>query len=132
MASSYPEKNHSAGAEGIGESASDIAFLWQEALDKYRESSGQDATVLPRFHSTGEIKSYTDQQTNYFNQFRSPPSREKINKLRGLVMRNVDYIEQGAKQLQSVASPVSIGLSADRRHQLIVFARPRLSLQPLQ
>ncbi|KAL7788360.1 hypothetical protein V8C37DRAFT_388324 [Trichoderma ceciliae] len=78
-----------------------IADLWQDALRAYKGIVGFD--LERKFDN---IHAMIDQATDEMNNFRKFRHNEKkVDKLRTLLMTNLDYIDAGTQQLVSAASP---------------------------
>ena len=79
----------------------DVADLWNDALKKYKNIVGDD--LRPKFTSVEAMIQFGTQEMNAFHQFRH--NQKKVDKLRGLFMANLDYIQKGANQLIAAATP---------------------------
>lgn len=79
----------------------DVADLWNDALRSYKGIVGVD--LRPQFTNADVMIQFGIEQMNNFHQFRH--NQKKVDKLRGLFMANIDYIQQGAQQLVAAATP---------------------------
>lgn len=79
----------------------DIAALWSDALRNYKGIAG--VSLQPEFKSVDDMIKFGTEQMNGFHKFRH--DQKKVDKLRGLFMANLDYIETGAQQLIAAATP---------------------------
>jgi hypothetical protein len=83
------------------ENATDIASLWQHALQEYCTASGLDFRSMKKFHSFAEIEADQTVQKNFI-QFREGGG--KFAKLSSTINANADQILSGAKYIADAAS----------------------------
>ncbi|RGP75727.1 nacht and tpr domain-containing [Fusarium sporotrichioides] len=77
-----------------------IARLWEEALKGYKGVAGRD--LKQRFVDT---QAMIDQATNDMENFHKYRHNEKkVDKLRSILIENLEYIEAGTQQLANAAS----------------------------
>ncbi|KAL2847867.1 hypothetical protein BJY01DRAFT_163919 [Aspergillus pseudoustus] len=83
----------------------DITDLWNESLRKYKLIVGVELTGIndERVLSIGEMVNFGTEQMNKFHKFRH--DAKKVDRLRSLLKDNLDYIDEGTKQLVSAATP---------------------------
>lgn len=94
---------------------SDIAALWDEALNAYTETSKINIRSIPSSRkSVAAILMQQQHELDKFNQFRH--NRGKLDKLRSLIASTADYIQCAANQIASAATtafpPSSVILTA--------------------
>ncbi|PGH15791.1 hypothetical protein AJ79_02171 [Helicocarpus griseus UAMH5409] len=70
---------------------SDVPFLWQQALEKYQESTGKALQQLPRFARVEDILKDTELQEGTFNKFRH--NGGMVDRLRSSIARNASFLE---------------------------------------
>lgn len=99
MATKEEEKNLA--AEDIEKDNRDVADLWKEALKQYKGIVGFD--LQPKFNNVQAMIDFGTGEMNAFHKFRH--NSKKVDKLRSLFAANIDYIEKGAQQLISAATP---------------------------
>ncbi|KIX01404.1 uncharacterized protein Z518_09130 [Rhinocladiella mackenziei CBS 650.93] len=87
--------------ESLAKDSRDVADLWNDALRKYKGITGVD--LSPNFTSVDAMIAFGTNQMNNFHQFRH--NQKKVDKLRGLFIANLGYIQQGAQQLIAAATP---------------------------
>lgn len=73
------------------EDASDLAELWQKALDDFQGSTKLDLKAM-RFKSMEEAMESADQQAKKFNKFRHNDG--KVDKVRSALGDNLELIEK--------------------------------------
>ncbi|KLJ13644.1 hypothetical protein EMPG_11426 [Blastomyces silverae] len=99
---------------------SDVSLLWQQALARYRESTGKDLQKVPRFTSVENILKDAELQQTTFNRFRH--DGELIDRLRSSVARNVNYL--GSLRFlvdgAALAYPPTVAISSAMFHFLQV------------
>ncbi|KAL7920644.1 hypothetical protein ACQKWADRAFT_298070 [Trichoderma austrokoningii] len=88
-------------AEDIEKDDRDVADLWKEALKQYKGIVGFD--LQPKFNNVQAMVDFGTGEMNAFHKFRH--NSKKVDKLRSLFSANIDYIEKGAQQLISAATP---------------------------
>lgn len=88
-------------AEDIEKDNRDVADLWKEALKQYKGIVGFD--LQPKFNNAQAMIDFGTGEMNAFHKFRH--NSKKVDKLRSLFSANIDYIEKGAQQLISAATP---------------------------
>ncbi|KAH7136344.1 hypothetical protein EDB81DRAFT_693393 [Dactylonectria macrodidyma] len=79
----------------------DVADLWKEALKSYKGIVGFD--LEQKFENVDAMIAKGTQEMNNFHKFRH--NDKKVDKLRTLFATNLDYLEKGAQQLISAATP---------------------------
>lgn len=79
----------------------DVADLWKDALKAYKGIVGFD--LEKRFDNVQAMIGQGTKEMNGFHKFRH--NEKKVDKLRTLFATNIDYIQQGAEQLVSAATP---------------------------
>lgn len=90
--------------EELAKDNRDVSDLWNEALRKYKGIVGVELQPKEELLSVDAMVKYGTEQMNNFHKFRH--DQKKVDKLRGLLRDNLDYIEKGAQQLVSAAAPV--------------------------
>lgn len=90
--------------EELAKDNRDVADLWNEALRKYKGIVGVDLQPKAELSSVDAMVQFGTEQMNNFHKFRH--DQKKVDKLRGLLRDNLGYIETGAQQLISAATPV--------------------------
>lgn len=88
-------------AEDIEKDNRDVADLWKDALKQYKGIVGFD--LQPKFNNVQAMVDFGTGEMNAFHKFRH--NSKKVDKLRSLFAANIDYIEKGAQQLISAATP---------------------------
>ncbi|EHK50856.1 hypothetical protein TRIATDRAFT_279746 [Trichoderma atroviride IMI 206040] len=88
-------------AEDIEKDNRDVADLWKDALKQYKGIVGFD--LQPKFNNVQAMIDFGTGEMNAFHKFRH--NSKKVDKLRTLFSANIDYIEKGAQQLISAATP---------------------------
>ncbi|PNP46550.1 hypothetical protein TGAMA5MH_02008 [Trichoderma gamsii] len=88
-------------AEDIEKDNRDVADLWKDALKQYKGIVGFD--LQPKFNNVQAMIDFGTGEMNSFHKFRH--NSKKVDKLRSLFAANIDYIEKGAQQLISAATP---------------------------
>ena len=78
----------------------DVADLWNDALKQYKGIVGD---VQPKFVNVEQMIQYGNEQMKGFHHWRH--DQKKVDKLRGLLSNNIDYIQQGAQQIVAAATP---------------------------
>lgn len=89
--------------EELDKDKRDVADLWNEALRKYKGIVGVDLKPNPELSSVDAMVQFGTEQMNNFHKFRH--DKKKVDKLRGLLKDNLGFIETGAQQLISAATP---------------------------
>ncbi|RGP81412.1 nacht and tpr domain-containing [Fusarium longipes] len=79
----------------------DVADLWKDALKAYKGIVGFD--LEKKFDNVQAMIDQGTKEMNNFHSFRH--NDKKVDKLRSLFANNLDYIEKGAQQLISAATP---------------------------
>jgi hypothetical protein len=79
----------------------DVADLWKDALKAYKGIVGFD--LEKKFDNVQAMIDQGTKEMNSFHSFRH--NDKKVDKLRSLFANNLDYIEKGAQQLISAATP---------------------------
>lgn len=79
----------------------DVADLWNEALKSYKGIVGFD--LKPQFANVNAMIEFGGNEMAHFHKFRH--NEKKVDKLRTLLGKNLDYLEKGAQQLVSAATP---------------------------
>lgn len=87
--------------DAIKDDAREVADIWREALKTYKGIVGFD--LVQKFSSTTDMIAQGSQEMNNFHKFRH--NEKKVDELRSLFAANLDYIEAGAQQLISAATP---------------------------
>ncbi|UKZ89613.1 uncharacterized protein TrAFT101_004658 [Trichoderma asperellum] len=95
------EEEKKLAAEDIEKDNRDVADLWKEALKQYKGIVGFD--LQPKFNNVEAMIDFGTGEMNAFHKFRH--NSKKVDKLRSLFAANIDYIEKGAQQLISAATP---------------------------
>ncbi|KAL6901086.1 hypothetical protein GGI43DRAFT_367968 [Trichoderma evansii] len=88
-------------AEDIEKDNRDVADLWKDALKQYKGIVGFD--LQPKFNNVQAMIDFGTGEMNAFHKFRH--NSKKVDKLRSLFATNIDFIEKGAQQLISAATP---------------------------
>jgi hypothetical protein len=88
-------------AEDIEKDNRDVTDLWKDALKQYKGIVGFD--LQPKFNNVQAMIDFGTGEMNAFHKFRH--NSKKVDKLRSLFSANIDYIEKGAQQLISAATP---------------------------
>ncbi|EEH16587.1 hypothetical protein PABG_06674 [Paracoccidioides brasiliensis Pb03] len=70
---------------------SDVSLLWQQALDKYQESTGKNLKQIPSFGRVEDILADAELQQSMFSTFRH--NGEMGDRLRSSVARNASFLE---------------------------------------
>ncbi|KAJ4251856.1 hypothetical protein NW762_011153 [Fusarium torreyae] len=83
------------------EEGRDVADLWKDALKAYKGIVGFD--LEKKFDSVQAMIDQGTHEMNNFHKFRH--NDKKVDKLRTLFANNLEYIEKGASQLISAATP---------------------------
>jgi hypothetical protein len=87
----------------LSETPSDVAALWEEALDAYIEISKVPIrSVLSSQRSVATIMKDQEQQLDTFKDFRH--NKGKVDKLRSIISANASYIQRAANQIANAAS----------------------------
>jgi hypothetical protein len=82
---------------------SDVAALWEEALNAYTETSKINIrSIVSSKTNVADILMQQQNELDTFTQFRH--NRGKLDKLRSLIVANSDYIQSAANQVASAAS----------------------------
>ena len=87
----------------LADDTRDVADLWNEALRRYQGIVGVGLKPQPESSSVTAMVEYGTVQMNNFHRFRH--DQKKVDKLRSLLKQNLGYIEAGAKQLVTAATP---------------------------
>ena len=78
-----------------------VADLWKEALKSYKNVLGFDLTM--KFANVAAMKTFGVAEMDGFHKFRH--NDKKVDQLRTLFSKNIDYLQAGANQLVSAATP---------------------------
>lgn len=79
----------------------DVSDLWREALKKYHGIVG--VSLERKYDNVDAMISAGVEEMNHFHKFRHDD--KKVDKLRSLFKDNMDFIQAGAQQLISAATP---------------------------
>lgn len=79
----------------------DVSDLWKEALKAYKGIVGFD--LNKKFDNLQSMIDQGVDDMNHFHKFRH--NEKKVDKLRTLFKANLDYLDAGAEQLISAATP---------------------------
>ncbi|KAF7553457.1 hypothetical protein G7Z17_g3613 [Cylindrodendrum hubeiense] len=88
-------------AEDLKSDNRDVADLWKEALKSYKGIVGFD--LEQKYENVDAMIAKGTKEMNNFHKFRH--NEKKVDKLRTLFATNLDYLEKGAQQLISAATP---------------------------
>lgn len=88
-------------ADDLKSDTRDVADLWKEALKSYKGIVGFD--LEQKFANVDAMIAQGTKEMNNFHKFRH--NEKKVDKLRTLFSTNLDYLEKGAQQLISAATP---------------------------
>lgn len=87
--------------ESLKNDSRDVSDLWRDALKKYKGIVGFD--LERKFDNVDAMVKFGTNEMNNFHKYRH--NEKKVDKLRSLFAANIDYLEQGAQQLVSAATP---------------------------
>lgn len=88
-------------ADDLKSDTRDVADLWKEALKSYKGIVGFD--LEQKFTNVDAMIAQGTKEMNNFHKFRH--NEKKVDKLRTLFSTNLEYLEKGAQQLVSAATP---------------------------
>ncbi|KAI1626267.1 hypothetical protein EDD37DRAFT_607841 [Exophiala viscosa] len=87
--------------EELAQDTRDISDIWNDAIKNYKGIVGLD--LKPTFKSVDDMMTTGTAEMESLHRFRH--NKKKVDKLRSLFAQNLDYIQKGADQLVSAATP---------------------------